>query len=177
MQIFLLGKTKTGKTTLAHLILSKMAGVALYEAGAWARREFSEVSCEAVNELCPIYKSELTGYALGKLAQNPYYSLEQFERWKSTNTAPVVLVAGVRNPDDFIGMLRQDKSNIVIFIEEGKVQTQALETFETGLTVIRDYLDWKAANAQRIPVIRTTLEEILSGEIIAKLFFLKQWKV
>lgn len=152
MQLFILGKTKSGKSTLARTM--DALGFNIYEAGAWARREFKEQYPDLeLDEMSPVFKERLTRFAQDKLKQNPYYSLEQYEHYKLNHLYTNTAVVGVRNPDDFINMLRMDKENKIIFIQSDKQHTGSLVQFESGLDVIQRYLEWRETNGMPISVL------------------------
>jgi len=142
MQIFVLGKTKTGKSTLSQ-ILQQNKDIPIYEAGAWARQEFSLRDSRIQDEFSPQFKEDLTQYALDILAHNPHHSFEQYQKWKSKNHCPNVIISGVRNPDDFFNMTQLDSNNLVIFITSNKQFEGSLEFFEQGLEIIKNYIRWK----------------------------------
>lgn len=168
MQIFLVGKTKTGKSTLASTIQKGFPDAVIYEAGSWVRSEFAQLH-GSFNEFDPVFKEQLTAYALAKLSNDHYYSLKQYESFLKNNRADIVIIAGVRNPDDFIGMLRYGNVNKVIMIEDGATMPDNLETFETGIDVMAQYLAWKQQNGVGIDTIYTNVEEIDSNCVAHKL--------
>ena len=65
MQIFILGKTKSGKSSLAAKL--KTCDFEIYEAGSWARNEFSKINKDVSDEMSIIFKNNLTNYALSIL--------------------------------------------------------------------------------------------------------------
>ena len=172
MQIFVLGKTKTGKTTLSKQ-LQTLLKPQIYEAGSWARQEFIAAFPEKQgNEFSNEFKNDLTQYALDKLKANPYHSVQKYEAWKKTHRGLVTVIIGVRNPDDFLSMLRLDSDNRIIFIESEKVFHGQLELFEKGLNIIRDYLDWKNQLGYIFKEVRLKDSELDSSETEKKLALL-----
>lgn len=144
MQIFLLGKTKTGKTTLSNQIISLIGenNINVYEAGSWARREFKALYGEQ-DDFSQDFHENLTQYALTKLKSDPLYSFKQFLEWNKINTHQNTLIVGVRNPDDFIQMSLQSVKNKVIFLDIESNFQGTTSTFEKGLNIIKDYISWK----------------------------------
>jgi hypothetical protein len=140
MQIFILGPTKSGKSTLAKVFKEKQYHI--YEAGSWARTEYNKIYPQYQDEFSVEFKESLTKFALDKLQQNPLYSFQQYLTSCAKITSTKVIV-GVRNPDDFINMFLQDSQNKVIFIDSQKVSHGTLGTFEKGLHVIEEYVKWK----------------------------------
>lgn len=167
MQIFILGKTKSGKSTLASIC--QQEGYTIYEAGSWARKEFELINTGAKDEYSSEFKENLTRYALSKLKEDSYYSVKQYERFLTEKNLDKKLIVGVRNPDDFLQMLRMDKENKVIFITSEKQFTGSLELFEEGLKIIRDYLIWREKLGNPIEVIELNEKQVLDKEFVAQI--------
>lgn len=172
MQVFILGKTKSGKSTLANICQEQ--GYVIYEAGSWARKEFDVINLASCDEFSSEYKENLTNYALNKLKEDNYYSVKKYESFLLENTCDKKLIVGVRNPDDFLNMLRLDQDNKVIFITSKKKHQGSLELFEQGLKIIQDYLDWRKILGNEITTIEITenqvsdtqyVKEILKGKL------------
>lgn len=167
MQVFIIGKTKSGKSTLANLFLDK--GYVIYEAGSWARKEFEMINECSTDEFSNDFKENLTNYALSKLKEDCYYSVKQYEKFLSEKKIHKKLIVGVRNPDDFLQMLRMDSQNKVIFINSEKKYSGSLELFEEGLRIIMDYLLWREKLGNPIEVIEIKEQEVSNKEIINQL--------
>lgn len=165
MQIFLMGKTKTGKTTISELLQKKYPQSKVYEAGAWARKEFQSFYFEASDEFSNEFKNKLTEFALKKLREDSLYSFKQYESWKANNKSDVTFISGVRNPDDFIHMLEKDTNNIIVFIDTKKNFEGSLELFEKGLVIIKNYVSWKKELGIHIPVFHISDKEIEQGKV------------
>lgn len=166
MQLFILGKTKTGKTTLSNLFQKE--GYQIYEAGSWARKEFELINKGTKDEFSFEFKENLTNYALSKLKEDNYYSVKQYEKFLNLQKVDKKLIVGVRNPDDFIQMLSMDKENKVIFINSEKQFSGSLELFEEGLKIIKDYLDWKKRLGNSIEVIEITEKQVSDKEFVTQ---------
>ena len=167
MQVFILGKTKSGKSTLAHIC--EQHGYTTYEAGSWARKEFELINTGSRDEFSVEFKENLTNYALGKLKEDNYYSVKKYESFLTEKNVDKKLIVGVRNPDDFLQMLRMDKDNKVIFITSEKQFTGSLELFEEGLKIIKDYLNWKAKLGNPMEVIEMTEKQVLDKDFVTQL--------
>lgn len=167
MQIFILGKTKSGKTTLANICQEQ--GYTVYEAGSWARTEFDLINICSKDEFSSEFKENLTNYALGKLKEDSYYSLKKYESFLHENKVEKKLVVGVRNPDDFLNMLRMDKDNKVIFINSEKSYDGSLELFEAGLKIIKDYLDWRKLLGNSIETIELDEKQVVDTQYVREL--------
>lgn len=166
MQVFVLGRTKTGKSTLAKLV--KEFGYTVYEAGSWAREEFSKINKGSTDEFSQEFKENLTHYALSKLREDSYYSVKQYEKFIQENEGKRVIV-GVRNPDDFLHMLRSDAKNLVIFIKSQKQFEGSLGLFEEGLKLIQDYLNWRQRLGNPIEVVEILEEDMCDEGCITRL--------
>lgn len=174
MQIFLMGKTKTGKTTISQLLKKEYSQSQIYEAGAWAREEFQLFYRENFDEYSNDFKNKLTEFALQKLRKDSLYSFKKYKEWKMNNKNQITLISGVRNPDDFIHMLEEDKNNIIIFIDTQKSFSGALELFEKGLTLIENYVLWKKELGVNIPIFNITDKDIEDKNLTQLILFIKE---
>lgn len=143
MQLFLLGQTKTGKTTLANIIHQHLStkNYTQYEAGSWAREEYPKISED--DEFSQTYRNNLTQYALNKLREDPSYSLNKYKTWLKKTQCENIIISGVRNPDDLINMMNYSTKNKFIFINANTNFKGLINDFEKGLVIIKDYLMWK----------------------------------
>lgn len=164
MHIFILGKTKTGKSTIANLIKSK--GFVTYEAGSWARQEFASLHPGPTDEFSSQFKEHLTQYALSKLKADPYYSVRQYEAFIKKNPGDNYLIVGVRNPDDFLHMIRGSQKVCVIFIDSDKRFNGTLEVFEEGLDLIDQYLSWRAKLGYAIDTLHIPEADLLTSDTV-----------
>ena len=64
-----------------------------------------------------------------------------------------MLVVGVHNPDDFVGMLALTSDNVVIRVSPSREQAGILGILEAGLNVIDCYLDWKQSIGSGLRVL------------------------
>lgn len=167
MQVFILGKTKSGKSTLANICQEQ--GYIIYEAGSWARKEFDLINTGSHDEFSSEFKENLTAYALTKLKEDSYYSVKKYEQFLLENKHDKKLIVGVRNPDDFLNMLRMDKLNKVIFINTEKSYEGSLELFEQGLQIIKDYLNWRKRLGNEIDMIEMNEQQVLDKQYVKKL--------
>ena len=165
MQVFIIGATKSGKSTLARMIQEK--GISIYEAGSWVREEFHAQHPEPHDEMSNDFKNALTQFAKNKLKDNNLYSFQKYQE-KTQNIAGNLAIIGVRNPDDFIHMIEQSKDNRVIFLTNRFDFTGELADFETGIDVIKAYIQWKKA-IMNIPTIEISLSDINSPEMQQKI--------
>lgn len=161
MQVFVIGKTKSGKSSLAHWL--QEAGFSIYEAGAWARREFAQVNTGSSEEESYEFKENLTQFAMSKLKEDPNYSLKNYERFRQYNNEKCIklAIAGVRNPYDFKNMVECDSDNRVIFIDsEQKMLNGAVENFEKGIVNIREICLEKG-----LPIFEVSSDDIFKDKV------------
>ena len=175
MQIFILGVTKVGKSTLARLLkeaLEPHCPVDVYEAGQWAREEFALTPEAALysDEFDPAYKNALTDFAMRKLKSAPGYSLGRYREFRGKHPQSVgsLMVSGVRNPDDFIGMLAFDEENIIVRIESSQRHAGSLGMFEEGLDIIDRYVDWKIRTTGSLKCVTVTEESVGDAQALAE---------
>lgn len=162
-QVFLIGPTKSGKSTLAQKMVEH--GFIIYEAGAWARKNFQEEFPGNYDEMCPKFKDELTKFAMSKLEKDYLYSFKKYQEFLEAHpNEKKIVIAGVRNPDDFINMQAISPKNHVIFLQTSKKHTGSLAKFESGISVIFEYVKWKQQQ-KIIPSITMTEDEIFHKEI------------
>lgn len=175
MQIFLLGKTKVGKTTLSNHLLEILneKNIAIYEAGSWAREQYKTYTDNKdQDEMSNEFKNSLTQFSLDTLKINPYHSFNMFMNWKEKNKEKNKLIIGVRNPDDFLLMLKEDSQNKVILIKTNKVYLGQLELFEEGLNIIESYIDWKEKlypNNPLLSILKIDEEQINDKQLLITL--------
>ena len=93
MKIIILGKNKTGKSTLAGIIKSLLKDSEVYEAGSWVRREFKELGLDTDDQ----YKNRITEFACNKLKHNPAYSVERYYDWLLTNQSKHEIIFFIGN--------------------------------------------------------------------------------
>ncbi len=159
MQIFILGKSKSGKTTLSQKFLTKQC--VIYEAGAWARKEYSQQK-NHLEELDSAYRLSLTNYALSQLQKDNQYSIKQYDMFLSQCQCDVKIIVGVRNPDDFIAMLDRDQDNKVIVVNQNRDHQESSE-FDEGLEVIERYVSWKNKMGLRHIDVIVDVESFVKG--------------
>ena len=125
MRIFVLGRSKTGKTPFARRTAEAL-GMKHVGASAWVRERFPGGGVEA-----------MTKFAIEALRQDPNVSVASL-RSRVTAGEPCV-IEGMRNPYDFTCTF-DPRTDHAVFLDltSGGPPT----AFERGLDVIRNYLDW-----------------------------------
>lgn len=138
--IWVLGHTKSGKSTRALALRERYPDAVVYEAGAWARKLYEEVTGTPVtsfNDSDPELRARMTELAMEALAENPRRSVEAFAEWHAKQSASVAILVGIRNPYDFFSilcMLPEAEHHCELLV--GTAQ----DTFEKGVDVIAEYL-------------------------------------
>lgn len=166
MQLFIIGYTKTGKSTLARMCAK--AGYSVYEAGAWARREYASLHPGDHDDMCPAYKNALAAHAMKVLSRDPMHSMVEYGKFMMEGHDKRLIV-GVRNPGDFIHMLSRDAVNRVIFITRDGPHGGNLGLMEQGVDIIHSIVMWMQKIGQPLPSMTLADADVLSGNIPHKL--------
>lgn len=181
MNVFILGRTKTGKSTLAKALLKSLetakVDCALYEAGAWARKGFAktEEAMKFNDELDPAFKEALTAYAKQMLTRDTQHSFKAYQSWCKESGAEIQVIVGVRSPDDFVAMVQSSTSNFIVRLADGAEQRGSLGVMETGLAVIDNYVTWKLSmghpniKSQMVIPDKTVFSADLVGSLVSQI--------
>lgn len=145
MQVIILGYSKVGKSTMAANIQKIFPTSVIYEAGAWARKEFAQLpNIPDIQD--PAYIEQMSVFATEKLRKYPRYSIWKYEQFCYDNHDSMKIIVGVRNPFDFMEMVHSEKT-LVISIH-GNCEPHS--KFEEGLSVIWDYIKWNQSTLNTI---------------------------
>jgi hypothetical protein len=134
--LFLLGHTKSGKTSVARL-LEEGAGLVLVSASAWARRGFAAQG--GLSPEAPGFVEAISAYSAEQLRQNPNACIDDL-RARFPLAAGGHVIEGIRNPRDFAALFDY-RHDGVLWLEHAQ-QREPASDFERGLSVIAHYLDW-----------------------------------
>lgn len=139
--IWVLGHTKSGKSTHALKLTQAHPSAVVYEAGAWARKLYEQktgVAVTSTNDSDPALRAQMTAFAMEALSLNANVSVEAFESWNASQDTTIRILTGIRNPYDFFHILSSTPKDIHQFeILKGTAQ----DTFEKGVDVIVGYLE------------------------------------
>lgn len=138
--IFIVGKTKTGKSTFAKLFCEKIllcsSGEVHVEASVWVR-----AGCGS-DEQDPAFREKATRYAAETLAKDALFSAnnikERIEKVRANNATMPCAISGIRNPVDFL-RLYNPTHDYVIFLGQG---LPSMNTFDDGVDRIFDTMVW-----------------------------------
>lgn len=146
MILFIIGATKTGKSSLSRLLQSLIPTTPHhYEAGSWARIAFDSAHPGPHDEHDPLFKDRLTAFALDELRANPLRSVEHYRTWRQSHPGSLI-ISGVRNPEDFVHFtaLEQTSPIRILFLTSQTFSCgPTLSLFEQGIPIIRSYVHWK----------------------------------
>lgn len=133
--IFIVGVTKSGKSTLASYLSDKL-GFPHVSASEWIR---SQNPNGTVHELTQASKEEL--------AKNPTVCVDFIlTRYPTLLSQKGFIIEGIRNPNDFIALYNQ-KTDILFRLRPGMVF--GATSFEAkGLDVIDKYVYWSSEITQ-----------------------------
>lgn len=134
MHYFVIGPSRSGKSTLARRV-SEKHGMQLVSAGEWVRRWYL---ADGDDEVSQRQVEALTDYAVAILRAAPRTSLE-YMRENYDLTRPTVF-EGIRNPMDFCGLFDPSRDWVVRLAPRSSEFVPTV--FEGGVEVIDAYLRW-----------------------------------
>ena len=135
MKIFIIGATKSGKTTLAEK-LSKKYNFKHIKASALIRDIFpkNESDFKSKQE----FTEAITKFSLDINRKDPYI-VSRYLR-TSNNLDQNCIIEGIRNPNDFFELFDIANDKVILLKHEN---SDLKETeFEKGIEIIKDYLLW-----------------------------------
>lgn len=155
MKIFVLGISRSGKTTLAKGIAEELKLPHISSSG-WVRTHFAEGA--------PI--SDMTAYSQEQLEKNPSACLDYLQA--NYDLSIPCVIEGIRNPFDFIHLF-DPREDLVILLDYVKNLTEAT-LFESGLEVIDRYVKWLEINQlirsnRRLKLTFSEFDTLLSRSI------------
>lgn len=167
--IFILGYSRAGKTTLARGVAGGLGWVHV-GASAWAREGFARDVLLAPGE---DFVAAITAYSARRLREDPDACVSDL-RARYPLAAGGHVIEGIRNPRDFLHLFdpRADK---VIHLENALVPGPATR-FEEGVGLIARYLDWLTAGGLAAEVQHTervAAYEALPGAVAGALAWLR----
>jgi hypothetical protein len=130
--LFLVGLTKSGKTTIAARLASEL-GLIHVPASAWAREGFGDKGSG------PDFTRRLTEWSLVKLRADPDVCVRHV-RARFTLDRGGHVIEGVRNPRDLVG-LHDPRRDVIVRIDNARVIGPET-AFEEGVDVICAYAEW-----------------------------------
>ena len=135
MKVFIIGATKSGKTTLAEK-LSKKYDFKHIKASALIRDIFpkNESDFKSKQE----FTEAITKFSLDINRKDPYIVSRYL--WTSNNLDQNCIIEGIRNPNDFFELFDIANDKVILLKHEN---SDLKETeFEKGIEIIKDYLLW-----------------------------------
>lgn len=134
MSIFVLGRSRTGKSPFAQEI-SRFFHAQHIGASEWVRSRFI---ADDYGDDRAAFVAAITKFSLQQLAENPSACVD-FIRSKY-DLGAFCVIEGLRNPSDFIKLF-DSRKDAVVFLEHENGDLPVTE-FETGLETIKSYLNW-----------------------------------
>lgn len=125
--LFIIGTTKTGKTTLSRMVSEKVISMS-----QWVKETFQPTNPDN-------YLEEITRYSQDKLASNPDACVDFVKATYHIQDGGFV-IEGARNPRDFALLFRPGKDLVVRLYYTESVQPSGFES--DGLAAIDTYLEW-----------------------------------
>ena len=135
MKVFIIGATKSGKTTLAEK-LSKKYDFKHIKASALIRDIFpkNESDFKSKQE----FTEAITKFSLDINRKDPYI-VSRYLR-TSNNLDQNCIIEGIRNPNDFFELFDIANDKVILLKHENNDLKET--EFEKGIEVIKDYLLW-----------------------------------
>jgi hypothetical protein len=130
--LFLVGRTKSGKTTIAARLATDL-GLTHVAASAWAREGFGEVGSGED------FTRRITAWSLAKLHEDPDVCV-RFVRARHELARGGHVIEGVRNPRDLV-LLHDPTHDAIAWIDSARVPA-AVTPFERGVEIICAYAAW-----------------------------------
>lgn len=135
MKIFIIGISKTGKSTISKY-LSEKYNVEHIQASASIRNTFQykEENYNTQQE----FIEAITKYSIKLNQKEPYFISNYIIN--NYNLKKDVIIEGIRNPNNFFSLfdITKDKVIILDYLNNEINKT----TFEKGIDVIKEYLKW-----------------------------------
>lgn len=138
--VFFIGPTKVGKSTLAWTLCFETPDVYLVpvQASKWIKEQYSAASFASY----PEYVAFLTQKSRELLAKDPDCAVKRIKQ--SFNCCGGgCLIEGVRNPRDFMQLFDYRKDLVVFLSRNGM---EVVNEFEEGIEVIKQYVKWLEKN-------------------------------
>lgn len=138
--VFLIGSTKVGKTTLAWTICFETSGIDLVpvQASKWIKEQYNETNFPSYSE----YVAFLTKKSREFLTDDPDCAIKRIKQSFNGNGGGC-LIEGVRNPRDFMHLFDYRKDLVVFLSRDGM---EIINEFEEGIEVIKQYVKWLEKN-------------------------------
>lgn len=169
--LFILGYSGTGKTTLSHRLKEQMPALCPISASTWVREAFAAELKASKLSLPPAYRETLTQYACQKLSENPDACVEYILDRHPIHCG-MFIIEGIRNPHDFNRLFNPSKDTVFLLDEcsekpgdwssksflfeyYGLTAIKAILTFYTNCGLISsdqvktfNYASWEELNSQ-----------------------------
>lgn len=146
MNIFVLGMTKTGKTTVADRIAQKM-GYERVSGSTWVKNRYVVPPGMVVGS--PEYLQGITAYSCEALASNPDACVD-FIRANHNVSEGFLVIEGLRNPRDFTLLFRPNE-DLLILLNYPDNPVVPSEFERHGVRAIRDIAEWMVTTGMLNP--------------------------
>ena len=137
MNIFVLGLTKTGKTTIAGRVAKKLS-YELVSGSTWVKSRYVPPPGVVVGS--PDYLRDITNYSCSQLASNPNVCVDYIHAHHCVEEGFLV-IEGLRNPRDFTLLFRPDE-DLLILLNYPNNPIVPSDFERHGVRVIRDTVEW-----------------------------------
>lgn len=175
MKIFIIGYSRSGKTTLAEL-MAKELGVKYCSASGWLHQMFDVMALCAKDETKQEYIERLTALSLDTLQTDPDVCIRYVRKSQAT------IIEGIRNPRDFLELF-DPITDVVIYCNRYDVQDAATNFEADGLSAIKQIFKFQQLIYPGLEMIYVNhsgppdgLESELE-EVLTKIGATKKWRL
>lgn len=136
-KVFVLGPSKSGKTTFAKCF-PKLKHI---EASTPYRKAFEQERPEISTD-SPLWRDEITKFGIHKKLAMPDFCINYVKGEIEKTRFESQIISGIRNPRDFVSLFDYTM-DYVVYLQPA---TTGYSSFDSGLDVIRNYIDWLHVN-------------------------------
>lgn len=141
MKVFILGMTKSGRTTVAKALCQE--GYEFIDASSWIKCTFRD---QKPDEHIQQYQDEYQDYLTSRLRSNHQLVIDNVSDVMSAyNDNSSFVIDGITSPRDFVHLF-DFENDYVVFLNRTDNEAEYKDCDRIGLTVMRDYCFWMSSS-------------------------------